>query len=80
MGWTDSHMHQFVAKGKCYGTPDPEFGLDRENEDKVRLDQVLRKPKDKLIYEYDFGDGWEHEVVVEELLPVVSGRKRYPMV
>ena len=80
MGWTDSHMHQFVAKGKCYGIPDQEFGLDRENEDRIRIDQVLRKTKDKLLYEYDFGDGWEHDVVVEKVLPIVSGNKRYPMV
>ena len=73
-------MHQIVAKGKCYGAPDQEFGLDRENEDKIRIDQVLRKTKDKLLYEYDFGDGWEHDVVVEKVLPIVSGNKRYPMV
>ena len=80
MGWTDSHMHQFMAKDKYYGTADPEFGMDRENEDEVRLDQVLRKPKDRMLYEYDFGDGWEHDVVVEKLVPVAPGRERYPMV
>ncbi|MEJ2244947.1 MAG: plasmid pRiA4b ORF-3 family protein [Acidobacteriota bacterium] len=80
MGWTDSHMHQFVAKGKCYGIPDQEFGLDQEDEDRIRIDQVLRKTKDKLLYEYDFGDGWEHDVVVEKVLPIASGNKRYPMV
>jgi hypothetical protein len=73
-------MHQFVAKGQYYGTADLGFGLDRENEDKIRLDQVLRKPKDRMIYEYDFGDSWEHNVVVEKVVPVVPGRRRYPMV
>lgn len=80
MGWTDSHMHQFVTKGKYYGVAAPDLGLDRENEDKIRLDQVLRKPKERMIYEYDFGDSWEHDVVVEKLLPVQPGRRRYPMV
>ncbi|MFQ5883046.1 MAG: plasmid pRiA4b ORF-3 family protein [Candidatus Methylomirabilales bacterium] len=80
MGWTDSHMHQFVAKGKCYGAPDPGFLPDRENEKKVRLDQVLRKPKDRMIYEYDFGDSWEHEVVVERVMPAEPGPHRYPSV
>jgi hypothetical protein len=79
MGWTDSHLHQFIAKGKCYGTPDPDF-LDRENERKVRLDQVLKKPKDRMVYEYDFGDSWEHEVVVEKVVPAETGRGRYPLV
>ena len=80
MGWTDSHMHQFVAGEKYFGAADPEFGLDREDEDRIRLDQVLRKPKDRMIYEYDFGDSWEHDVVVEKQLPVVSEGGRYPMV
>jgi hypothetical protein len=80
MGWTDSHLHRFEANGKCYGVPDLGLGLDEENEDEIRLDQVLRLAEDRMIYEYDFGDGWEHEVVVEKLLSVVSGRGRYPMV
>lgn len=65
MGWTDSHLHQFRRGSTYYGLPDPEFGLHRENERRVKLNQVLRKPKDRIIYEYDFGDGWEHEVVLE---------------
>jgi hypothetical protein len=80
MGWTDSHLHQFIAKGKCYGTPDPDFFVDRENERKVRIDQVLKKPKDRMVYEYDFGDSWEHEVVVEKVMPAERGRGRYPLV
>jgi len=80
MGWTDSHLHQFIAKGKYYGTPDPDFFVDRENERKVRLDQVLKKPKDRMVYEYDFGDSWEHEVVVEKVVPAEAGRGRYPLV
>lgn len=77
MGWSDSHMHQFVVKDKFYG---PDSELDCESEDKVHLYEVLRKPKEKMFYEYDFGDGWQHEVVVEKLLPIVSGPKSYPMV
>jgi hypothetical protein len=67
-------------KGKYYAVADSEFGLHRENEDEYRLDQILRKPKDRMIYEYDFGDGWEHDVVVEKLFPVVPGPGRYPTV
>lgn len=80
MGWSDSHLHQFLVKGVLYGVPEPDWGLDVKDEAKVRLDQVLRKPKDKLIYEYDFGDGWEHDVVVEQVLPIEPGRERYPLV
>jgi len=79
MGWTDSHLHHFVVKNKFYGPTDPDSELDYESEDKIHLNEVLRKPKERMIYEYDFGDGWQHEVVVEKLLPIVSGHKRYPM-
>ena len=80
MGWTDSHMHQFLAKSKYYGTPDLEFPPGRQNDRKVRLDQVLRKPKERMVYEYDFGDSWEHEVMVEKVVPAAPGRGRYPLV
>ena len=78
MGWMDGHMHQFIAKNKVYGRVDLELP-ERENEKKVLLGQVLRKPKDSLVYEYDFGDGWEHAVVLEQVLEAAPGGK-YPYV
>jgi len=78
MGWMDGHLHQFVAKNRVYGTVDLELP-ERENEKKVLLSQVLRKPKDSLVYEYDFGDGWEHAVVLEQVLEAAPGGK-YPYV
>jgi hypothetical protein len=65
MGWTDSHLHQFRRGTTYYGPPDPEMGMERENERRVVLHQVLRRPQDRIVYEYDFGDGWEHDVVLE---------------
>ena len=67
MGWTDSHLHQFRRGATYYGQPDPEVGMERENERRIQLRQVLRRPKDRMVYEYDFGDGWEHEVVLEAI-------------
>jgi len=69
MGWTDSHLHQYRIRNTYYGEPNDEFGMRRQNEKKVRLNELLRKPKDRMVYEYDFGDGWEHEVILEKIIP-----------
>lgn len=71
MGWTDSHLHQFVSGRDIYGTPDSDFDLDFEIKDerKYKISHCLKKEKDKLIYEYDFGDGWEHKIVLDRILP-----------
>lgn len=69
MGWTDSHLHQFEARGVRCGTSDREFGMLRVSENKTALCEVLRRPKDRLTYEYDFGDSWVHDVVLEAVLP-----------
>lgn len=70
MGWTDSHLHQFIVGDVYYGIPDPEWdwGAEIKNEQRVQLGQIVSGVKDKFIYEYDFGDSWEHELVVEKAL------------
>ena len=78
MGWTNSHLHQFVVHGTYYGHRDPEL-QPRQDEKKVFLRQVLKKPKDRLTYEYDFGDSWEHLVVLEQVL-AHEPRARYPVI
>ena len=71
MGWTNSHLHQFVSGRTFYGIHDDEFSFEMEVEDenKYKLNQLLKSEKDALIYEYDFGDGWEHKIVLEKILP-----------
>lgn len=72
MGWTDSHLHQFRAGGRVYGVPDPGgsgFGPKVLDERRARLSALLPEEKDRFTYDYDFGDGWEHTVVVEKILP-----------
>ena len=82
MGWTDSHMHQFMAGTKSartyYCNTDPEFG----NRDGGKLDEsrytvadIAPAARSKFFYEYDFGDGWEHEVAAEKILPPDAGFK-----
>src|SRR4051812_21232590 len=55
MGWTNSHLHQFVFDGRQFA--DPEFDEERRCEDEraVRLDE-LAGVGDRFTYEYDFGD------------------------
>ncbi len=67
-GWTDSHLHGFEARGVHYGPADSGLGTEQLDEKRVPLQEVLRKPKDTMNYEYDFGDSWEHKVVLEKIL------------
>lgn len=72
MGWTDAHLHAYRVGEARYGVPDPDFPDDETvNERNVRLDQIAGEG-DKLIYEYDFGDGWEHELKIEKVFPAES--------
>jgi len=70
MGWEDSHLHQFIINKVRYGEPyDDDFGMNKmQDEKKFWLDQVIIAPKSKFIYEYDFGDGWEHTVSLEKIV------------
>jgi hypothetical protein len=72
-GWTDSHLHQFVAQGVTYGEPHPDYEWEVRDERKVRLRDVLTKVRERMIYEYDFGDDWQHEIVLEAIEPRVAG-------
>lgn len=90
MGWTDSHLHQFRVGREVYGVPDPEdfdWGPPVRDERRVKLSSVLRAEKARMVYQYDFGDDWEHDVRVEKILPpdpaaeaavCVAGRRACP--
>jgi len=80
MGWTDSHLHQYIIANTYYGTPNPGFDLfgKTKNERKFMLQQVALREKMKFLYEYDFGDSWEHEILVEKILPMTEER-RHPV-
>jgi len=73
MGWTDSHMHAFSTDSGDYGIPDPE--LEFRDERKARLEQFLGAPGDRIRYTYDFGDDWDHDIVVEEVLHPEPGAR-----
>jgi Plasmid pRiA4b ORF-3-like protein len=69
MGWEGGHLHLFRVGRTRYG---PASYLDEmpdlHDEAAFRLGDVVRKPGSVFLYEYDFGDGWEHSVAFEALL------------
>lgn len=74
MGWDNSHLHEFEIDGERFTGPqmmDEAFDMgDRQaDETKVKLNKVVQ-PKSKFIYVYDFGDNWEHEILVEKTISV----------
>lgn len=72
MGWEDYHQHQFVVGDTSYGPPDPEsafYGFETRSERHARLAQVAPAVGASVVYEYDFGDGWKHTLVLEQILP-----------
>ncbi len=68
MGWTNSHLHQFVKDGKIYSEPDEESFHESVDYRKIRLNQFMTEEKQSVIYDYDFGDGWSHKIVLEKII------------
>jgi len=80
MGWADYHLHQFIVGETYYGVPDPDYEgfLEMHDESRVRLNQIVTGEGFKFRYEYDFGDSWLHNLLVEKVLPPESGQQ-YPV-
>ncbi len=72
LGWSDEHLHRFVIQGRVYrtdGWADPR---------RVHLADLGLRVRERFLYEYDFTDGWQHDVRVERILPIELGR-RFPV-
>lgn len=78
MGWEDCHLHQFTIDRVNYGEPSPEDFEEVIDEARTPLNHVIRGARKKFLYEYDFGDSWHHDIVVEKILPVADDG-RYPV-
>jgi hypothetical protein len=66
MGWTNSHLHAFRVGDKRFGMCFDDYPEEEVDEKGVTVLQALRQER-RFFYDYDFGDGWEHDVVIEEL-------------
>lgn len=79
MGWESYHLHMFEVGGILFGPQDDEFDSEHViDERKVTVQQVLPRVGAQLRFDYDFGDGWEHVVVVDAIEAPLEG-KRYPI-
>jgi hypothetical protein len=80
MGWHNCHLHSFEVGENSYTEHNPDFDTDdwSESEEGVRLARIAPAVGRKFRYDYDFGDGWTHTVLVEKILPAEPGRT-YPV-
>ncbi len=73
MGWTNSHLHQFVKDGQIYQkktAEEDDWGfIDAIDYENVPVSDLISEEKDSMYYEYDFGDGWVHNIVLEKIVP-----------
>jgi len=87
MGWKDYHLHRFeIRDDKVPGerviieTPftEPEIEEEKFMSTEVPIFLYLKKPGDKVLYVYDYGDDWWHDVVLEKIEPR-KPKKKYPL-
>jgi len=67
MGWTDTHLHMFAKGAARYMLPEDDEDDDYLDERRFTLADLADRKGARFDYEYDFGDGWRHRIVVEDL-------------
>jgi hypothetical protein len=75
MGWEDAHLHSFTVGGRHYSAP--KMLPDAANEARVTLDSLAKSGTTRFTYTYDFGDDWEHDILIEKNPPKTAARA-YP--
>jgi hypothetical protein len=74
MGWQNAHPHRFVIAGQEFGPKWSEYGMAKiRDERRTTLERAVKLAGKGFKYDYDFGDGWLPEVIVEETLPWEKG-------
>ncbi len=76
-GWSDDHLHRFEIQGREYGISYLGGIGFRDDARKVRLDSLGLRIGERFVYEYDFGDGWLHDLRVEQTVGAEPDRA-YP--
>ncbi len=77
MGWTNSHLHQFIIGNDSFQPDYEDESMDDDGYSQPytgkSLNDFLKKENSKIVYEYDFGDSWNHEIVLEKILEEEKG-------
>jgi len=70
MDWGNSHLHQFIVNRKYFGeATHDDLDMEVEDEDGIGLSDIYTgQNTPRIVYEYDFGDGWQHEIILEKIL------------
>jgi len=72
--WEDYHLHAFETVCGEFGSPDQDDDwTERQDEATATLAQVTGAELAKVVYSYDFGDDWRHDIVVEKIIPAEPG-------
>jgi hypothetical protein len=87
MGWTNSHLFSFMTEGinieipteegEYFDTILPEGGR-KLNALQEKIENYFKEAGDEITYLYDFGDSWEHHVILEKIIPAQKEIK-YPV-
>lgn len=78
MGWEDAHLQQFRIHGKAYGVYHEGGMTFADNPHTVRLADFRLRKGERFVYEYDFGDFWQHDIRLEQMGPPTT-RVHYPV-
>ena len=73
-GWAGEHLHRFVIHGREYGISYPGGVGFRDNPRRLWLAGFGLRAGERFVYEYDFIDGWRHDIRVEQLVRPEPGR------
>ena len=76
MGWQGHHLHLFDARGILFGQVDDDFETDHLiDENAANVGHLLPGEGDTMRWDYDFGDGWEHQIVAESIGEPTEGQR-----
>ncbi|KAF5430142.1 pRiA4b ORF-3-like protein [Candidatus Methanophagaceae archaeon] len=84
MGWSGNHLHEFEVVNpstglkQTIGTPNDDAGINALLDRRQKIADYFSMTNELAYYVYDFGDAWEHEILLEKILPRVKGVK-YPI-